>query len=234
MDCRSDQHSPNLQGSSNKLQSVRSRDVRIRMGCAKYSDHYFSREPKSKHEEFKIQAFLRGKQYTFITDSSVFSKRRVDTGTRILIENMEIKSGDVVCDLGCGYGALGIVAADLASNGAAFLIDSNKRAISLAARNIRLNRVSNGIAQAGSMFNPVEGRVFNVILTNPPIRAGKTLVNKFIEESFHHMAKGGVFYLVARTRQGAKTFKNETQRVFSNANYVAIQSGYRVDASTLA
>ncbi|UCD97268.1 MAG: methyltransferase, partial [Candidatus Bathyarchaeota archaeon] len=59
---------------------------------------------------------LRGEVFQFLTASSVFSKRRVDPGTRLLIEAMELPERGTLLDLGCGYGAVGIVAATLNPN----------------------------------------------------------------------------------------------------------------------
>jgi 16S rRNA (guanine1207-N2)-methyltransferase len=42
--------------------------------------------------------------FEFVTDSSVFSKKRIDIGTQLLIESMVLPKTGSVLDIGCGYG----------------------------------------------------------------------------------------------------------------------------------
>ncbi len=192
------------------------------------SEHYFSSKPKSKQRVLTIENTLRGKIYTFVTGSSTFSKKGLDSGTRLLIEEMDIKPTDIVLDLGCGYGAIGIVAANLAANGKSYLVDINERAVELAKKNIELNKVKNAEAVLGNIFEPLGDILFDVILTNPPIRAGREIVLAFIKGSYQHLNPGGSFYLVARTQQGAMTLKVKMAEIFSNSEYIALHGGYRV------
>ncbi len=53
----------------------------------------------------RITTILRGKEYTFETKPGLFLKDEVDSGSQMLIENMEIKDDDIVIDLGCGWGS---------------------------------------------------------------------------------------------------------------------------------
>ena len=195
------------------------------------NEHYFSKKPKAKHKIREIKAFLKGKEYKFLTDSSVFSGKRIDLGTKILIESMEIKPKDIVLDFGCGYGPIGIVAASFGKE--VYLIDLNERAVNLAKKNIKLNKIKNAKAMQGNLFEPVKNKKFNVILTNPPMRAGREIIFKIIEESKKHLKPEGRFYLVAKTRQGAKIIKEKMNEIFGNCEEIEKKSGYRVLMSKL-
>ena len=50
-----------------------------------------------------------GKSYRFVTDAGI-SKGHVDEGTRLLIGTVEFPASGLICDLGCGYGPIGLVA----------------------------------------------------------------------------------------------------------------------------
>lgn len=200
----------------------------MKMNGKTNGEHYFSRRPGSSHTERMISCNLRGKDYGFVTDASTFSKGKIDAGTRLLIKYMKVGPTDTVLDLGCGYGPIGIVAASLAGNGRSCMVDINERSADLAERNARLNRISNVEVRHGDMFGPFGGMLFDVILTNPPISAGKRVVLAFISGSHEHLKQGGRFYLVARTRQGAKTLKEKMGETFGNAEYVSMHGGYRL------
>ena len=55
---------------------------------------------------------------------------------------------------------------------------------------------------------------YNVIITNPPIRVGKTKLLEILEGAFDHLEKDGVLYFVIRKDQGALSIKKilEEQR----------------------
>lgn len=197
----------------------------------KANEHYFSRNPKSEHRRTVISCTMRGKNCKFITDASTFSKAKVDKGTRLLVDSMKIQKSDVVLDLGCGYGPIGIIAASLATDGKCYMTDINRRSVELAKKNIELNGITNAEVRLGSAFEPFDRTRFDVILTNPPISAGRKTVMAFIDGAYKHLKQDGSFYLVARTRQGAKTLKELMKDVFGNSEYASMGGGYRVIVS---
>jgi 16S rRNA (guanine1207-N2)-methyltransferase len=73
-------------------------------------DHYYSPNPKSEARYGLVRACLRGKHLEFVTATGVFSIKRVDLGTQVLIDAMALPEAGSVLDVGCGYGAVGIAA----------------------------------------------------------------------------------------------------------------------------
>ena len=104
------------------------------------TEHYFSSEPKSEERFGLVRACLCGRNFEFLTASSVFSKKRIDLGTRLLIESMVLPKEGCVLDIGCGYGAVGIVAASLNPKLHVVMTDVNIRAVRLARKNMELNK----------------------------------------------------------------------------------------------
>jgi 16S rRNA (guanine1207-N2)-methyltransferase len=159
----------------------------------------------------------------------VFSRRAIDRGTRLLLEAVGTpRDARAVLDLGCGYGALGIVLAGRAPRARVTLIDVNPRAAALAAANIRDNGLSNAEALAGDGCAPVGDARFDLILLNPPIRAGRAVVLRLMREAREHLAPGGRFYLVARTSQGARTLARRLAEIFGRVGEVERGGGFRV------
>lgn len=58
-----------------------------------------------------IQETIQGVPLQFETDRSLFSPAAVDRGTLAMLSVAELLPEDVVLDLGCGYGVVGILAA---------------------------------------------------------------------------------------------------------------------------
>jgi 16S rRNA (guanine1207-N2)-methyltransferase len=191
-------------------------------------DHYFSPQPQADHRYQRFQEELRGREFTFITDEGVFSKKRVDPGTRLLIESIAVPEEGSFLDLGCGYGPIGIVLGSLAPQAVIHMVDVNSRAVELARRNLGENGITNARVYWGQGLEPVQARTFNLIACNPPYRAGRQVVLSLLEEAYRALAPGGQLYIVGRTRQGVKTLAGLLREMFGNCREVAKQGGYRV------
>ena len=162
------------------------------------------------------------------TDAGVFSRGRLDRGSELLLEAIDVGPCDLVLDLGCGYGALGIVAAKLSQGGHVILTDVNERAVSLARANVRANGVPNAEVRVGDLYAPVADLAFDHIVCNPPIRAGRVVVDRIVAEAPAHLFDGGRLWLVARTRQGADALRRRMADAFGNVEVARRGSGYKV------
>ena len=191
-------------------------------------EQYFTRRPSSRGSRQVSAVTLRGHGFRLTTEAGVFSRRRVDPGTRLLIAHMEIGPIDRVLDLGCGYGIVGMVAARLATQGQVLLVDVNERAIARAQENLRANGITNAQALAGDGFASLAGRTFDVIALNPPMRAGNAVVHLLIEQAKDHLSPGGRFYLVGRTQQGVVRIAAKMGETFGRVEEVAKAGGYRL------
>lgn len=192
------------------------------------AEHYYTARPAAEHDEASFTAMLRGREYRFVTDAAVFSRDRVDYGSLLLIEAMQIEPGDTVLDLGCGYGPIGAAAASLATTGRVYMVDVNERAAGLARRNLSENGLSNAEVRVGDGVEPVREIAFDKVLTNPPIRAGKAVIYAMVEGAHQVLKPGGSLYVVIQTKQGAPSMKKKLDETFGNVEDVERQSGYHV------
>ncbi|MEM2953765.1 MAG: methyltransferase [Candidatus Bathyarchaeia archaeon] len=195
---------------------------------AKKEDHYFVRRPKSKPKFGMLSTYLRGRPFKFLTASSVFSKKRIDLGTRLLIETMVLPERGYVLDVGCGYGAVGIAAAAFNSKVHVIMVDVNERAVRLAKKNIEINHVSNAEVRRGYLYEPVKDTTFNCILSNPPVSAGLAIVKALITEAPKHMTEKATFQIVVKSKIGGERLQLIFEETFGNFAVLARESGYRV------
>ena len=172
---------------------------------------------------------LRGRTYRIGVREGVFAEGRLDEGTRLLIETLEVRARDVVLDLGCGSGLVGLVAADLAPQGTVYLVDSDVAAVELAGENLRRNGVANAVALASDGFSALGDLTFDVIATNPPFHVGRlqtmAIALRFVEQSARHLRRGGRFYLVANR---FLKYEPAVEAAFGNVQTVAETSRYKV------
>ena len=196
------------------------------------TEHYYSPNPLVKHDLATIRVKLRGIELQFVTDAGVFSKNRIDRGTELLIKSLPLDLGtESILDLGCGYGPIGLTLAKLMPEATVYLVDINERAASLAQENVKLNQVTNAIVKVGAGFEPVGGVSFDLVVTNPPIRAGKQVIYELVDQAYQALKTGGWLVAVILTRHGAKSLEKKFEGVFGNVAEWEKGSGYRVVAA---
>lgn len=189
-------------------------------------NHYFDASPTVTSQPKSVQFKIKDVSFDMETDSGVFSKSGLDFGTRLLIETvLPIASGKRILDLGCGSGPIGIVMTKLAK-AEVWMTDVNERAVSLTRKNCSTNRVKARIVR-GDGFSKVQG-LFDLILTNPPIRAGKKVYYAWFEQSPAFLAPEGSFIFVVQKKQGAPSAIAECQKYFTEVSVLARKSGYFV------
>ena len=190
-------------------------------------EHYYSNNPTSKSEERIIEYKIKEKNIKFISDNGVFSKGHVDIATNFMLNVLieENISGKLL-DVGCGYGTIGITLSKFFDIDVTML-DINERALNLARKNVKLNNVGNVKIIESDGFEKINEE-YDVIVTNPPIRAGKAVIYKMYEDSYMHLKAGGVLYLVINKKHGAPSTKEFLTQLFENCEILDKQTGFNV------
>lgn len=175
--------------------------------------HYFINDDNLKSERKLIKFRIFNQDFKMYTDNGVFSKDGFDLGTRILLENIEVLNlKGRILDLGCGYGVVGIILKSINPQLVVDMCDINDRALALSRDNLKINVVNNRVF-VSDIYSNVVNR-YDVIVTNPPIRAGKNVVRNFLVGSVDHLIDEGILYFVMRKDHGAKSMVRELEEYF--------------------
>lgn len=180
------------------------------MGWSILAQYFDNVNLKSEIRNFDVE--LLGYVFHFFSDNGVFCKNHLDFGTRLLLENIpwDEVEGDIL-DVGCGYGAIGIMASKL-TNQPVTMCDVNKRALHLAQMNAKENKVTANILES-NCYEKIDG-VFDTIITNPPIRAGKKIVYEILFGAKEYLTNQGKLFLVIHKDQGAKSLLKDLEKVY--------------------
>ena len=165
-------------------------------------EHYFTNNKDLKSEMRTINFEKNNVVFTFFSDLGVFSKNHIDYGSRLLVDCL-LKSKEKfqsLLDVGCGYGFIGIVLSKLTSC-SSLMVDINERAVHLCEKNIKKNKIT-GQTIVSNCYENVYDK-FDLIVTNPPIRAGKKIVLEILNGAKEHLNTNGCLYCVIRKDQGA-------------------------------
>ena len=188
-------------------------------------NHYFTNQEMESNLKSAFVK-IRDKDFKFYTDNGVFSKKGLDFGSRTLInELLKLDLSGRVLDVGCGYGVIGIILSSFFHLNVD-MIDVNKRAIHLTKMNIKENNVSDIRACYSDAYENIDDK-YDVIVTNPPIRAGKEVVYKILFGAKEHLVDGGALYFVINKDQGAKSAIKDLEKI-ANVEVIKKNKGFFV------
>lgn len=173
--------------------------------------HYFTNDEIKSNEKIYVTK-INDIELKFYTDNGVFSKNKLDFGTRTLLENLEIdRFRGKILDFGCGIGPIGIYLS-LKTKEKIDMIDINKRSISLAIKNSKLNNANTNIFES-NIYEKINKK-YDFIVSNPPIRVGNKVLYKILFEAKEHLNENGELWIIINKDQGAKTITKNLEQFY--------------------
>lgn len=165
------------------------------------------------------------KDYSFVTCDGVFSRDGIDPGSQLLLEHLSPSSDATVLDIGCGYGLLGLVCADLVTQGHVTLTDVSARAVACTQQNIFNNRIENAVAEVGDLYEVAQGQQFDLIISNPPFHEGNQTGWPLIDGAWDHLKDNGELVLVVMR---PVPYQKRMEKVFGGYEICTESNGYTV------
>lgn len=189
------------------------------------SNQYFENNPNLKSNQVEMTYYIKGKTMHFLTDNGVFSKKRVDFGSSLLIKTLPEMGEKKILDVGCGYGPIGLTIAKMNPKSKVHMIDINERAIELAFKNKMLNAVENVEIFVSNIYENVHQN-YDIIVTNPPIRAGKKVVWDITLGAIEYLDFQGEMWCVIQKKQGAESLLKGLKMTYTHVEVVEKENGY--------
>lgn len=203
------------------------------------NSQYFEADPSAESHPRTLELVLPDVFLTLDTDSGMFSNRKVDSGSRYLLqEHPDIISGtNNILDLGCGYGPIALTAAKRAADASVWGVDVNTRAIALAQRNAQTNNVTN--AHFGVADDIAADLRFDLILSNPPIRIGKQALHDLLTTWLDRLTPEGRAWMVVQKHLGSDSLADwlssngwATTRLGSRKGFRILETHARTQTET--
>jgi 16S rRNA (guanine1207-N2)-methyltransferase len=158
-----------------------------------------------------ISANIKGVDLRFETADGLFSPKNVDKGTLAMLSVIDFVPDDKVLDLGCGYGAVGILAAKLVGPEHVTMVDVDELAVGAAKRNAVLNEVQGIDIRQSDGLASVTANDYTLIISHPPYHADFSVAKSFIEKGFNRLRIGGRLYMVTKRKEW---YKNKLIAIF--------------------
>ena len=171
-------------------------------------------------------------EFIINTDNNVYVPAE---DSYLLADNLLIKEGQSVLEIGTGSGIVAMYASKLTDE--ITVTDINFDACRLAEKNFRENGIENIEILFGNMFEPVKNRKFDVILFNTPYLPtedgevledtinyafdgglnGRKVIDVFLNEVGNHLNEGGIVQLIQSSLSG----NEETLDMLDKSGFIA-------------
>jgi len=135
-----------------------------------------------------------------VSEPGLFAAGRLDDGTRLLMQTVDVADDERVLDLCCGCGPLGTYAA-LTAECSVTLTDDDARATACAKETLAKNGALEKTGVDGDVITAdgvdgVRDRSFDLVLSNPPTHAGTGVLSDLFDGVGAVLAPGGRFAFV--------------------------------------
>ncbi|MCO6558560.1 MAG: methyltransferase [Bifidobacterium sp.] len=195
------------------------------------SEQYFSAQPTSRDVRRNLHVTLRGHEVDVEVSNGVFSGRRLDPGTSVLLRHApEVPENGTFLDIGCGWGPIALAMGMESPKADIWALDINERALELTKANAEKLGLGERIHAVKAADIP-EDLTFDLIWSNPPIRVGKDELHTLLMAWLPRLKAGGYAYLVVQKNLGSdsliKWLSTQLSDNFTVAKY-ASSKGYRV------
>lgn len=189
--------------------------------------HYFDNDPNLESRRNTVTVALADTAFELVTDRGVFSPKRLDPGTKVLLSKgarFDPEAAPIVADIGTGYGPIACTVARRCRSAQIWAIDINKRAIELCS----LNAERLGLANIEALHSDDvdENLRFDRIVSNPPIRIGKARLHELLTHWLNKLKPDGYAELVVQKHLGSDSLQRwlisqgwPTERVLSYQSY---------------
>ncbi|MXR67668.1 methyltransferase [Shewanella sp. JBTF-M18] len=202
--------------------------------CMLYSSSLQSEAPEINLSDW-VKAYVLSTpqgELTICNLVGVFSEKRLDEGTELLLEHLPTLKGRVL-DFGCGAGV--ITAALLKANPDLELECVDINAMALAS--CELTMAANGMqakVYASDGLTQIQG-LFDAIISNPPFHDGldstTEIATRFVQESEAQLRSGGIWQIVANRHL---PYSDTIAQFFNTVNVTAENNKYKIYANRKA
>lgn len=189
--------------------------------------HYYTDNSQLASNPRSFDYYFDNEKFIFTTDNGVFCKENVDYGSYLLIKNTFRQAlGNRLLDLGCGWGPVGIIIKRFNPDIEVTAVDVNSRAVQLT----NLNAVQNKTLIKACLCTDILtlNLLFDSIILNPPIRAGKVVIYDLYDKAYHTLRENGSLYIVIQKKQGASSSVNKLSELFKTITVLDREGGYWV------
>ena len=179
--------------------------------------------------QYPISVKLEGFEKDFIHHSNLFSREKLDIGTRFLLEKMPQGEFERILDLGCANGVIGIKAKMLMPGAKIIFSDDSAMAISSARRNYQNYFADQAEFYWTNCYENAEKNSVDLILCNPPFHQSNTIGDfialQMFDDAWEALSPGGLLRVIGNSHLG---YQFKLKKIFGNSKIVATNNKFMI------
>jgi 23S rRNA (guanine1835-N2)-methyltransferase len=186
-------------------------------------------EKSPVNSPYPLEVTLDSFQHKFVNHSNVFSREKLDIGTRFFLEHIPTGHFSTILDLGCANGVVGIRAKELNPN--AHIIFSDESAMAIKSAQVNFNRFFQ--AQADfiwtNCYEKQKQDSLDLVLCNPPFHQNQTIGDfiaiQMFQDAFDCLKKGGIMRVIGNSHLA---YQVKLKKIFGNSQIVATNKKFMI------
>lgn len=192
---------------------------------------------KAPANPYPIIYRLEGTDFKIVNHANVFSRDRLDIGTRFFLEYLPKREGvcDII-DLGCGNGVVGLMAARDNPEATLHFVDESFMAVASAEENFRhvFGAQRPATFRTGDCLTGFAEGSADVILCNPPFHQqaaiGDMIARKMFKQARKVLRKRGELWVIGNRHLG---YHQTLGRLFGKVSLVASNAKFVIFKATV-
>jgi 23S rRNA (guanine1835-N2)-methyltransferase len=169
--------------------------------------------------------------HPLINHSNLFSREKLDIGTRFLLEHIPDGEFKTILDLGCANGIIGLAAKMTNPEAQIIFADESEMAIQSAKANYENYFPSDDTAiyEWTNCYRTDESAFVDLVLCNPPFHQGNVVTDEtawqMFKDSHRALRKGRTLRVVGNSQL---FYQNALKKIFGNSEFVAKNSKFTI------
>ena len=164
-----------------------------------------------------------------VNHSNLFSREKLDIGTRFLLEHIPKGDFETILDLGCANGIVGIMAKQMNPQAKLIFSDESQMAIQSARINYQQHYSDEAEYHWTNCYENQAKNSLDLVLCNPPFHQSNTIGDfiawQMFQDARDALKTGGVLRVIGNSHLG---YQIKLKKLFGNSKMVAINSKFMI------
>jgi len=166
-------------------------------------------------------------------ESNLFSREKLDIGTRFFLENIPRGDFKNILDLGCANGLIGLKAKQLNPSATIHFVDESYMAIKSARANYQNSFDDSAIYNWTNCYEDEDFSEVDLVLCNPPFHQGNTIGDfiawQMFKNSFQKLQRGGKLIVIGNSHL---RYNLKLKKIFGNCKIINQNKKFHILEST--
>jgi 16S rRNA G1207 methylase RsmC len=188
---------------------------------------------KESQSPYPLSVAIEPFPLPFINHSNLFSREKLDIGTRFLLNHIPQGNFPVILDLGCANGVIGIAAKKLNPNSKIIFSDESQMAIQSAMTNYQRFFSDSAQFHWTNCYENQEPNSVNLVICNPPFHQGNTIGDfiawQMFTDAYRTLVKGGTIRVIGNSHL---QYQLSLKRIFGNSQIIATNQKFMIVDAT--